>query len=123
MSVVPRTPMKFEALIPNMISIVFEYADRPTMELKYHDFMMFSVVGDDNFPATGPLTYWEIREHYGVFCALADPDFKTEFLEEYHPLVHIFVELPWTADSFINWLKVLGDVSEEDSEEEWPSAE
>ena len=115
--------MKFEASMPYVISIVFEYADRPTMELKYHDFMMFSVVGDNNFPATGPLNYWEIREHYGVFCLVADPDFKTEFLEEYHPLVHIFVELPWTTDSFINWLKELGDVSEDTEETDWPSAE
>jgi len=115
--------MKFEALLPNVISIVFEYADQPTMELKYHDFMLFSVVGDDNFPATGPLNYWAIRDHYGVFCAEADPDFKTEFLEEYHPLMHIFVELPTYAESFINWLKELGDVSTDAEEEDWPTEE
>jgi hypothetical protein len=116
--------MQFKELIKNVTKIVFEYADCGTMELRYHDYMMFSVVGDNHFTATGLLNQWQIRDHYGACCAQADPDgFRTEFLEEYHPLVHIYVEFPEHVDCFIDWLKALGDVPEDADEDEWPSAE
>ncbi len=113
--------MKFKKLMPNVTKIVFEYADCPTMELHYHDYMLFSVVGDKNFPATEPMNHWKIRDYYGSCCYKNDPEyFRTEFLEEYHPLVHLYVELPGQVDCFIDWLKSLGDVPEDANEDEWP---
>ena len=112
---------KFKAVMPTVTNIVFEYCDSPTMKLKYHDHMLFSVVADDFFPGTDPMNCWEIRKHYGTCCAAADPEyFRTEFLEEYHPFVHMYVELPRKGFSFIEWLKELGDVPEDANEDEWP---
>lgn len=111
---------KFKALMPTVTSIVFEYSDYRSMELRYHDHMMFSVVGDDFFPKTGPLNCWEIRSHYGQCCEADDPEyFRIEFLEEYHPFVHMYVELPGKCFSFIEWLKELGDMPEDANEDEW----
>jgi hypothetical protein len=112
---------KFKALLHTVESIVFEYADRPTMNLKYHNNLQFSVIGDDFFPKTGPMNCWKIREHYGKCCVEDDPEgFRTDFLEDYHPFVHIYVHLPNTAPSFIEWLKELGDVPKDADENEWP---
>jgi hypothetical protein len=112
---------KFKALMPTVTGIVFEYSDCGTMELTYHDHLRFSVVGNDIFPKTGPMTCWEIREHYGTCCEADDPEyFRKEFLEEYHPFVHMYVELPGKCISFIEWLKELGDVEEDADDDKWP---
>ena len=112
---------KFKELLPNVEQITFEYADCRSMKLQYHDHMQFSVVGNDFFPSTQPLNCWGIRDHYGQCCAADDPEyFRTEFLEEYHPYVHIYVELPGKCISFIEWLKELGDVPEDAGEDEYP---
>jgi hypothetical protein len=112
---------KFKAHLPNIEEIIFEYADCPSMKLRYHDHMMFSVVGNNIFPATGPMNYWKIRDHYGKCCAESDPEyFRIEFLEEHHPLVHIYVLSSEYTDCFIDWLKMLGDVPNDAGENEWP---
>ena len=112
---------KFKALLPTVKKITFEYSDCPSMELRYHDHMLFSVVGDNFFPGTGPMNCMGIRAHYGKYCAENDPEyFRIEFLEEYHPFVHTYVELPDKGFSFIEWLQEVGDVPKYAGEDEWP---
>jgi len=112
----------FKALMPTVTSIIFEYADCKSMKLQYHDHLLFSVVGDNFFPSTQPLNCWSIRAHYGQCCLADDPEcFRTEFLEEYHPYVHMYVDVNERSFSFIEWLKELGDVDEEVGEDDWPT--
>jgi hypothetical protein len=92
-----------------------------TMNIRYHDHMLFTVDGDATFPKRDtPMSYWRLR---GFFAKYYSGSTDMYLPGDYHPLQLIHIETDDSEPSSLaNWLADIGDIPTAYSTEHYPKS-